>query len=153
MVLISLSQWVHTGFIPCLPQGLIQSLNKYLMITYPVPGALPKQWAETWSYLFSPGACILMIRMHIVNSPCLRESVKPSSTNVNQTMSLPYWKPLSTKFTSSYCSWHDRPINQEMSCWGKESQLYLESQTDQEDGGLVSQRTIYPELEFRLLFY
>ena len=53
MVLISLSQWVHTGFIPCLPQGLIQSLNKYLMITYPVPGALPKQWAETWSYLFT----------------------------------------------------------------------------------------------------
>ena len=40
-----------------------------------------------------------------------------------------------------------------MSCWGKESQLYSESQTDQEDGGLVSQRTIYPELEFRLLFY
>ena len=42
--------------------------------------------------------------------------------------------------------------NQGTSCWGKEQQLYLESQQT-EDSELVSQKNSLPELEFRLLLY
>ena len=38
-----------------------------------------------------------------------------------------------------------------MSCWGKEEQLLFRKPGDREDGGLVSQRTIFPELEYKLL--
>lgn len=44
-------------FLYSLAKGLIQSLSKYLLITYALPGALPQQQAETRaSYL--PGACV-----------------------------------------------------------------------------------------------
>ena len=49
---------------------------------------------------------------------------------------------------SSYCSLHDRTINQEMTCLNNEWPLYLESQQI-----MKMMELVYPELKFRLLLY
>lgn len=46
---------------------------------------------------------------------------------------------------SSYCSLHDRPINQKNKGWGKDYQLYLESQQTQKMAD-ASHRIIFSEL-------
>ena len=50
---------------------------------------------------------------------------------------------------SSCCLPHDRPINRETSC---QATLFGKP-ADGEDGGLVSQGTIFSESEVRFLFY
>ena len=54
---------------------------------------------------------------------------------------------------SSYCLLHDRPVNQVMSCWEKEWRLIWKARKSRIMGDSWLQRTILPELEFRLLLY
>ena len=51
-----------------------------------------------------------------------------------------------------YCSPRDGPINQDKLLWQGIVTLFRKP-ADQEDGGLVPQGTVLPELEFRLLLY
>ena len=51
-----------------------------------------------------------------------------------------------------YCSLHDRPIIKRQVVGARNMTLFGKP-ADREDGGLVPQRTILPELEFRLLLH
>ena len=62
------------------------------------------------------------------------------------------WMVVMLLSPSLYCSLHNRPVNRGMRVGARDSD-FIQKPEDQEDGGLVSQRTIFPRLEVRLLLY
>lgn len=60
--------------------------------------------------------------------------------------------PSGTESGLSYLH-HDRPVYRKMNCWGKKMMTAFRKPVDWGDGRFMSQRTILPQSEFRLLLY
>ena len=133
----------------CSPPGssILSRQEYWSELSFPPPGDLPNLGTKPRP----PASPALAGRLFTTEPP--GKNVKGSRL-LKQTGKS--WRANTTDI-KTHCHWSkflptDRPINQER-CVGSSIATLFRKSADWEDDGLVSQRTIFPKLEFRLLLY